>query len=135
MPFSTNMVGATTEASTQAVDERWLMAYSGALGDLNPRYFDTQALEVVAHPAFPVCLEWPVVLSTRELPGQESVTPEERSRGVHAAHDLHIYQPIRAGERLTTRATVIGLRAIKPGAAQFIRLDTVNDRGEPVCRT
>jgi len=135
MPLNTSMVGASTEALTQLVDARWIMSYAAGIDDYNPRYLDTQAGSVVAHPVFPVCLEWPVILSSRHLPGSESMTPAEGARGVHAAHDLHIYRPIRAGERLTTRATVIGLERIKPGAAQTTRLDTVDESGALVCRT
>ena len=135
MPLNTSMVGASTPAITHAVDARWLMAYAAGLGDLNPRYLDTQTHPVIAHPVFPVCLEWPVILSSRKLPGYERTTPAESARGVHAAHDLHILRPIRAGDRLTTRATVIGLERIGPGAAQTTRLDTVDGAGALVCRT
>lgn len=135
MPLDTRMVGQSTRSFTHDVDARWLMAYAAALGDLNPAYLDTQAGTVIGHPVFPVCLEWPVILSSRELPGYETVTRDESARGVHAAHDLHLYRPIRAGERLTTRATVIGLEAIRPGAAQMTRLDTIDEAGDLVCRT
>ena len=135
MPLNTTMVGAQTSSFAHDVDARWVMAYGAGLHDLNPRYMDTQGHEVVAHPVFPVCLEWPVILASRQLRGFETVTPEERARGVHAAHDLHIFRQIRAGEQLHTRATVIGLQAIKPGAAQTIRLDTYDRQGELVCRT
>jgi acyl dehydratase len=135
VPLGTQSVGASTESITHEVDARWLMAYAAGLGDLNPRYLDTAAGAVVAHPVFPVCLEWPVILASRNLPGSELLTAAARARGVHAAHDLHLYRPIRAGDRLTTRATVVGLRRIRSGAAQLVRLDTVDAAGEPVCRT
>ena len=135
MPLNTSMVGASTPAITHDVDARWLMAYAAGLGDQNPHYLDTQAHPVIAHPVFPVCLEWPVILSSRNLPGYESTTSAEGARGVHAAHDLHLFRPIRAGDRLTTFATVIGLQQIKPGAAQMTRLDTVDASGALVCRT
>jgi acyl dehydratase len=135
MPLDSAMVGASTDAVTHDVDARWLMAYAAGLGDLNPRYLDTQAHTVIAHPVFPVCLEWPVILASRALPGYERATRAESARGVHAAHDLHLLRPIRAGEHLTTRATVIGLERIGPGAAQTTRLDTVDESGALVCRT
>ena len=135
MPLSTRMVGASTDAITYSVDNRWLMSYAAGIGDLNPRYMDPHAQTLVAHPVFPVCLEWPVILTSRKLPGYEMVTPAESARGVHASHDLHIYRPIHAGDRLTTQATVIGLKAIKPGAAQMTRLDTVDESGALVART
>jgi len=130
------MIGKSTEAITHTVDARWIMAYAAGLGDLNPRYLDTASSEpIVAHPVFPVCLEWPAVLASRQLPGADQITRAEAGRGVHAAHDLHIHRPISAGETLSTRATVIGLEQIKPGAAQLTRLDTVDAMGNPVCRT
>lgn len=135
MPLSAEIVGLQTESFEHRVDARWLMAYAAGLGDLSPRYMDTQADIVVAHPVFPVCLEWPAVLDCANLPGSEGVTDAERRRGVHAAHDVHIYRPIRAGETLTTTATVIGMRQIRPGAAQTLRLDTVDAEGNLVCRT
>lgn len=135
MPLDTRMVGESTRSFTHDVDARWIMSYAAALGDLNPCYMDTEVSEVVAHPVFPVCLEWPVILSSRELPGYEDTTAEESARGVHASHDLHLYRPIQAGEKLTTQATVISLKGIRPGAAQMTRLDTTDAQGELVCRT
>jgi acyl dehydratase len=135
VPLNAAVVGAQSRLFEHKADARWLMAYAAGLGDLNPRYLDTAAGGVVAHPVFPVCLEWPAILDCANLPGADTATPEERSRGVHAAHDLHILRPIRADEVLSTRATVIGLEAIRPGAAQTTRLDTVTASGELVCRT
>jgi len=135
VPLNAAVVGAASRLFEHKADARWLMAYAAGLGDLNPSYLDTAAGGVVAHPVFPVCLEWPAILDCANLPGADTATPEERSRGVHASHDLHILRPIRAGEILSTRATVIGLEAIRPGAAQTTRLDTVTRSGELVCRT
>lgn len=111
------------------------MAYAAGLEDFSPRYMNTEADAVVAHPVFPVCLEWPAILDCANLPGSQSVTVEERARSVHAAHDMHIYRPIRAGEVLTTTATVIGVRQVGSGAAQTTRLDTVDAQGDLFCRT
>lgn len=135
MPLNSRMVGASTPEFTHSVDARWLMAYAAGIGDNNPRYMDTTQGPVLAHPMFPVCLEWPVILSSRELPGYETVSPQESARGVHAAHDLHVYQPIVAGESYTTQAQIISLSAIRPGATVVTRLDTRNSRGELVCQT
>ena len=136
MPFSTAIVGQKTTAIEHKVDARWVMAYAAALGDLNPRMMDTAAHSpVVAHPVFPVCVEWPLVLAAGQLPGSESLRPDERARGVHAAHDLHIHRPVRAGDVLRTTAEVVGLEERKPGAAQTTRLETRDAQGELVCTT
>ena len=135
MPLSPDTVGQQTRSFEHHVDARWLMSYAAGLADFSPRYMNTDAEVVVAHPVFPVCLEWPAILDCANLPGAQSTTIAERGRGVHATHDLHICRPIRAGEVLNTTATVISVRQIRPGAAQTIRLDTVDERGELVCRT
>jgi acyl dehydratase len=129
------MVGESTDTISHEVDARWTMAYAAGISDFNPCYLDTQAQQLLAHPVFPVCLEWPAILASRHLPGGELVTPEEAARGVHAAHDLHIERLIRPGERLHTHARVIALEQIRPGAAQTTRLDTFDDHGDLVCRT
>jgi len=135
MPLNTRMFGEKTPSIRHQVDARWLMAYAAGIDDLNPRYMDTTQGPVIGHPLFPVCLEWPAILDSRGLPGSENLTAAERARGVHAAHDLHIFQPIVADECYETTATIIGLKAIKPGAAQTLRLDTRNSAGELVCQT
>ena len=135
MPLNSRMLGESTRGIIHEVDGRWLRAYAACMGDKNPRYMDTADGSVLAHPMFPVCLEWPAILSSRELPGHETVSPQEAARGVHAAHDLHIYRPIVAGESYTTQAQIVSLAAIRPGAAKVTRLDTHDSRGGLMCQT
>jgi len=136
MPISTQTVGQKTDPIQHQVDARWIMAYAAGLGDLNPRMMDTaNHAPVVAHPIFPVCVEWPIVLAAARLPGSELATMEERARGVHAAHDLHIHRPIQDGDVLTTTAEIVGLEERKPGAAQMTKLTTVDANGQPVATT
>jgi acyl dehydratase len=136
MPLTTEMIGAQAPSITHNVDARWIMAYAAAISDFNQAYMDTTAAAaVMGHPLFPVCLEWPAILASRELPGFEVCSAAERSRGVHAAHDLHIYQPLVAGQAYETQATITDLQQIKPGAAQTLRLDTRDLQGVLVCRT
>ena len=136
MPLHSDLVGARTDALTHDVDARWLMAYAAALGDFNPLYVDTEANTVVAHPVFPVCVEWPVNLLRPQGSGAPLPNLEESARAVHGAHDLHLHRPIAAGEKLTTQATVVAVRASRAGAVSITRLDT-NDAisGELVART
>ena len=124
MPLSTEMVGQQTAPLEHQVDARWLMAYAAGLNDTLDCYMDTSAGAVLAHPVFPVCPEWPVILNVREMAGGQTLSPAEAARGVHAAHDLHIFKPIKAGDHITTTATMIGINQIKPGAAYTLRLDT-----------
>ncbi len=135
MPLSSEIIGQQIPAVSHHVDARWLMAYAASLGDYNARYLKTNQHTVVGHPLFPVCLEWPVILDIRSLAGSQSLTAQESTRGVHAAPDLHIYRLVRAEEELHTEATMIGVQAIKPGAAYTMRLDTRDQQGELVAQT
>jgi acyl dehydratase len=136
VPLSADLVGRSGEPVESTVDARWVMAYSAGLGETAPESFDTSARpDVLAHPLFPVCFEWPVFLSERHLPTQGVLSAAERVRGVHATHDLQLHRPLRAGICVTTRATVVRVEARRPGAYQVIRLDSADVEGRPVCTT
>lgn len=136
MPLSSATVGISGEPLVQEIEARWTMAYCAGLGDTLPCYLDTRRPEgVIAHPLFPVCFEWPVLLAARRFLGNESLTADESLRGVHATHDLILHRIVRAGDRLTTCATIVGVERRKPGAYQVVRLDTTDAAGTPVCTT
>jgi acyl dehydratase len=136
VPLSSFIVGERTEAIVHRVSPRWTMAFAAALDDLLPCYVDTTAPDpVIAHPLFPVCVEWPSVLEWRRRSPDHGLTREEAVRGVHAGHELIIHRPVRAGDTLSTTATVERIEQRSPGAYQVLRLDTVDERGEPVSTT
>jgi acyl dehydratase len=136
MPLNSSTVGASGEPVLHDIDERWLMSYASGLGDTLPCYLDTlRPGNVVAHPLFPVCFEWPAVVGMRESASASGLTHDEAIRSVHATHDLVIHRGARPGDKLTTRATIVGVERRKPGAFQVMRLETVDAAGQPVCTT
>jgi acyl dehydratase len=136
MPLSSDTVGVSGEVLRSTIDARWTMAYAAGLGDARPEYLDTRArADVLAHPVFPVCFEWPAFLSTRHLPIDDALTREERLRGVHASHELLLHRPLRAGVELLTRATISRVEQRPAGAFQVVRLDTTDAAGAKVCTT
>lgn len=136
MPLPSSAVGATTPTVEHTVDARWTMAYAAGIDDRNPRYLDTTRADgVVAHPLFPVCLEWPVVLAARDLVPRDVLPRDELVRGVHATHDLQVHRLVQPGDELRTTGVVEGVEARRPGAYQVLRLDTVDRAGAPVCTT
>ena len=136
MPLSSEIVGLSGEPVIHTIDARWTMAYAAGIGDTNPLYMDTRARpDVLAHPMFPVCYEWPLFLNARYLPATEHLNAEERLRGVHATHDLVLHRPVRAGMSVRTTATVVAVEARRPGAYQLTRLDTGELDGEPISTT
>ena len=67
---------------------------------------------------------------------RERATPEEVAiRGVHAAHDLTLHRPARAGDTLHTTATVTSLAHRRAGTLMTVRQETVDAEGLPVSTT
>ncbi len=136
MPLNSATVGTSGEPIVHEIDARWMMAYAAGLGDTLPCYLDTRRPEgIIAHPLFPVCFEWPAILGMRGHVSNALLTEDERLRAVHATHDLIIHRSVRPGDRVTTRAVVVGVERRKPGAYQVTRLETVDTTGAPVCTT
>jgi acyl dehydratase len=127
-----SVVGMTAGPREQEIDARWLMAYAAALGETAPGYFDTTRPEgLLAHPLFPVCYEWPLALDVRA----KALSDDVAVRGAHATHRLTLHRPPRAGDRLSTTATVAALEARTPGAYLVLRMETVDAAGRPVSTT
>ncbi|MGH1487782.1 MAG: MaoC/PaaZ C-terminal domain-containing protein [Acidimicrobiales bacterium] len=135
MAIPTTLAGSTVDPLVHHVDERWTMAYAASLGDTLPQYFDTVGGDVVAHPLFAVCPEWPVIVSSRRLSEEAGVAASEVQTSVHATHDVQIHRLVRPGDVLTTSLVTAGVVGIKPGAMSTTRLETVDADGRPVAST
>jgi acyl dehydratase len=126
------LAGLKTGPTAITVDARWVMAYAAALGESDPRYYDTAAPGgPVAHPLFSVCYEWPLAVALRAKMMDESVA----RRGVHAFHNLVVHRPPRAGESLRASARVIGVQRIRAGTLVVIRFSTTDRTGVAVTTT
>jgi acyl dehydratase len=135
MALDASLVGTQTNPLVHDVDERWTMAYAAGLGDMLDCYLDIRRPEgIIAHPLFPVCLEWPTALMLRAK-HRGKMSAAEASRGVHATHHTIIHRTLRPPEALTTRAVIAGIEMRKPGAFEVTRFETVDDKGAPVCTT
>jgi acyl dehydratase len=129
LTLSRDIAGVTAGPIAHEIDTRWLMAYAAGLGETDARYFDTLAPEgPAAHPLFPVCYEWPVLLALRA----RATSEELAIRSVHATHDVILRRPPRAGDTLHTTARVTGLRHRRAGTLMTVRLETVDAGGRSV---
>jgi|RhiMethySRZTD1v2_1073278.scaffolds.fasta_scaffold03262_15 acyl dehydratase len=132
MKIPVGLVGTTVGPLTQEIDARWIMAYAAGLGETDPVYLDTLRPDgLVPHPLFPVSYEWPVAVESRA----RQLGDEISLRGVHATHDLTLHRPPRAGDRLTTTATVVAVAPRRAGAYVLTRYETRDARGERVSTT
>jgi acyl dehydratase len=126
------IVGLTVGPMASVVDARSLMAYAAALGETDPRYYDTTAPGgPLAHPLFPVCYEWPVALALRAKAIVESLAP----LSVHATHALVLHRPPRAGDGLRTTARVTRVQRRRHGTLVVMQHTTMDRAGRLVSAT
>jgi acyl dehydratase len=126
------IVGLTIGPVASAVDARWLMAYAAALGETDPRYYDTAAPGgPLAHPLFPVCYEWPVAIALRA----KAIDPALAPLGVHALHNLILHRAPRAGDSLRTSARVTSVQRRRSGTLVVTRYTTMDRTGVLVSTT
>lgn len=126
MPLPATIVGRSTEPVIHEIDAEWLAAFAASIDD--------RAETAVAHPLFPVCVEWAAVTAAARL-DDGALLPDERRRGIHATHDLTIHRLLRAGDVLTTIATVEALAAHRRGTFEQLRLETRDAVGALVATT
>ncbi len=136
MPVRSAAVGAQTEPQIVEITTRATMAFAAGVGDANPAYLDDAAADgVVAPPTMCAALEWPLALAVRRI-GELGLTDDEALRIVHAEQDSEFHRLIRPGDRLRTEATIVQVRAIKPGAYLLTKFATVDDAtNDPVVTT
>jgi len=115
--LSSAIVGEQAGPLEHRVDARWVMAYSAALGELNP--------DAVPHPLFPVCYEWPVSRSIRELPALQPIA----GLLVHAQHELLIHRALKADETVHCSVRIVTARQRGPGAFVVYRFETRDASG------
>jgi acyl dehydratase len=115
-----------------AIDARWLMAYAAAAGAHQPACFDTAVPGgPLAHPLFPVCYEWPLLLEIRA----RVIAAEAAPFGVHASHRLAVHRLPRAGDELTSTARVTAVVERRAGVLVMVRLVTRDAAGGLVSET
>jgi acyl dehydratase len=133
MPLSSAIVGQVGAGCTLDVEARWVMAYAAAVGDDLPCYLDTLRPQgVIGHPMIPVSLEY----HDRGFATADwGLLPGEGYQGVHAAHELVLHRPVRAGDRITMTSSVIGVEQRRPGAYMVLASEAVDAAGAPVWRS
>jgi acyl dehydratase len=130
--IAASIVGTETGPQRAAIDARWLMAYAAAAGSHRPPCFDTTAAGgPVAHPLFPVCYEWPLLLEIRARAIGDAAAPF----GVHATHRLRLHRLPQAGDELTSTARVTSVSVRRAGTLVVARLVTRDAGGDLVSET
>ena len=135
MPIDTSLIGTAVGPNVEEVDARWAMAYAAGLGDMQACYMDTRREGgIIAHPMFPVCVEWQIAGKLRAK-HRVTLSQAEAARGVHATQHMIFHRPIRPPMKLSTTASIEGIERRRPGPYEVVKYATVDEHGTPVCTT
>lgn len=115
MAFNAALVGTRWGPLDWTVTPRRVLAFRGVLAPDDAAGLDDAAGPLEMLPMQVVAPEWVLALESRAHPAQ-TLTAEERLRGVHASQDTHFLRPVLAGETLTVTAELTGVRASRAGA-------------------
>lgn len=130
MPIPATCQGREAGAASFEASTRRLMAYAAGIEAVDDCYFDDlREGGIIGHPAFCMSFEWPVVSGPDYLAaiGRSAEVP----RGaVHVLQDSHFHRPIRAGDRLRTRARIAQVRQTRVGALVTSRVETHVERDD-----
>ena len=121
--------------ATYAVGREKVREYAYAVGETDPRCLDVDAAraagfaDVVAPPMFAAVYCWPAIMPA-------VLDPEvgiDVARMVHGAQEFTWYEPVVAGDEITTEAELV--ETAERGGMKFFTFTTrsTNQRGELVC--
>ncbi|AXB44449.1 MaoC/PaaZ C-terminal domain-containing protein [Amycolatopsis albispora] len=124
LKFDPGNLGKWTDEIRFDVTAERIAEYAAATNDPIPAHRDG----VVASPVFAIV---PVFQSLLE-PALEVVPLPLIGRVLHGEQDFRFHQVIRPGDRLVSRARMLGYRGRPKGTAAHVHLETRTEAGEPV---
>jgi acyl dehydratase len=127
---TTTVGGEDLTSVEHTVDERRLRAFAAGVGDVSAPLFDLDSPDgIVAHPVFPVVLEWPLVVAG---PPGLGLDDDAVHAGLHVSHEIAWHRPIRPGDTLRTIGRIETLEQRSAGLLAVFALVTTGIDGEPV---
>lgn len=121
MSLHSDSVGREGAVVSDLVEDRWLSNYAAAVGDENDRYFDNRTGAPAVHPTYVSHLEWDAIGALHEV---LDLSEAERAQGVHSFNHTDLLAPFTSGDRLDSRAVLVGAEQRRSGLRLTIRIDT-----------
>jgi acyl dehydratase len=108
MELNSDLVGTVLKPYRREVSWRETMNYAAAVGDDNPWYFDDEREQgIVAPPLFSVAVTCPILERIWEFIDTDRFPPEVLLTQVHYTEHLVFHRPLRPGDHLTVKGTVV----------------------------
>ena len=126
-----SVIGKTYVAEPIEVSRAAAMFYALAVGDANTRYFDNRTEGGVIAPPMSAAL-WARSAIKSVLSDPE--TEIRYDRILHYSQTFHWMEPIRPGDRISTRAAVRDIREFENGGLITIETESSNQHEQPTVR-
>jgi acyl dehydratase len=135
VPLDPSVVGRTyppTEA--YAVSREKIREFATAIGEGNPACHDPESARALGHPDLVAPPTFPTVLALRAAMqvANDPALGLDYGRVVHGEERYTYARPIHAGDTLTVRMTIEGVRSMAGNDILTIRGDVATVDGEPV---
>lgn len=123
MTIDVAVVGRALGHLERRVHWRDVTNYAAVVGETRPIHLDdTHPGGLVAPPAFPVALTWPLLAGLGERLG-EALPQGVLERLVHAGEHLLLHRFVRPGDRVTMSGQVAALLPGRAGTLMVLRVD------------
>ncbi len=132
MALNRSLVGNSYPATTTAVTLDAIQKYARAYGDDNARYFEPSAPSgIIAPPMFTVVVTWLALITAISDPDLRV----DVMRLLHTREDIRFFMPIRPGDQIAARASIIAVDDAPAGEVITIGLDASNQHQQTVSRS
>jgi len=119
--FQTDHVGEWTPAVVTEVRADSIVAYAAAVGETDPRLLSGEQAPLL----YGVVPSWDLVSDTIK----RTVPVAARGRLVHGEHIIRSARPLRAGDRLSSRARLVSVRPVSTGTVIVAEEESRDDDG------
>lgn len=127
MPLKKEAVGVETDEFTYDVEAAKTIAYAKATNETNPIFLDEgREGGIIAPPIFSVVPAWQASGAAMS----QVVPPSDFPRLVHGEQDMRFFEPVRPGDKLTSKAKVVSVEEKATGETATAEITTKNQDGK-----
>lgn len=127
MPLKKDAVGVETDEFTYEVEAAKTIAYAKATNETNPIFLDEgREGGIIAPPIFSVVPAWQASGAAMS----QVVPPSDFPRLVHGEQDMRFFEPVRPGDKLTSKAKVVSVEEKATGETATAEITTKNQDGK-----
>ncbi|UYP44418.1 hypothetical protein NEF87_000703 [Candidatus Lokiarchaeum ossiferum] len=128
MELDLKYVGTILKPYKTRVTWRQTTNYAASIKDSNPYYFDDeQKGGLVAHPLFPVVVNWPIIENISEFIIDQNFPQHFLARGVHYSEHIIVHRLIKPKDRLQIEGQIAAIKPHRAGS-HFIGEFKATDR-------